>query len=124
MGVWPDAYYTTFNMFNGNTFVGADACAYDRNAMMNGQPATQICFQQGSSVGGLLPSDLDGTAPPPVGSPNYMLFFGTNSLNLFKFHVDFPSPPNSTLTAPPNIPVPPSTPLSTACQPCHPQPPT
>ncbi|HZI58386.1 MAG TPA: hypothetical protein VFF39_16505, partial [Verrucomicrobiae bacterium] len=58
MGVWPDAYYVTFNMFNGTTFafVGADACAYDRNAMLAGQPATQICFQQGSSIGGLLPS--------------------------------------------------------------------
>ncbi len=73
MGVWPDGYYETFNMFNGDTFVGADACAYNRTAMLNGQSATQICFQQGSSVGGLLPSDLDGTTVPPAGSPNYML---------------------------------------------------
>src|SRR5436305_14806358 len=65
MGVWPDAYYITFNMFNGNTFVGSDACAYNRNAMLNGQPATQVCFQQNSSVGGLLPADLDGKTPPP-----------------------------------------------------------
>src|SRR6266496_458110 len=59
MGVWPDAYYETFNMFNGNTFVGADACAYNRTAMLNGQSATQVCFQQSSSVGGLLPSEID-----------------------------------------------------------------
>ena len=51
MGVWPDAYYETFNMFDGDNFVGADACAYNRTAMLNGQPATQICFQQTSSVG-------------------------------------------------------------------------
>ena len=100
MGVWPDAYYETFNMFNGNTFVGADACAYDRNAMLNGTTATQVCFQQGSSVGGLLPSDLDGTTAPPAGSPNYMLYFGTNNLNLYKFHVDFATPSNSTFTGP------------------------
>src|SRR5260370_14148487 len=87
MGVWPDAYYETFNMFNGNTFVGSDACAYDRNAMLNGQSAKQICFQQNSSVGGLLPSDLDGTTPPPAGSPNFLVFFGNNNLSLFKFHV-------------------------------------
>jgi hypothetical protein len=105
MGVWPDGYYITFNMFNGNTFVGADACAYDRNAMLNGQPATQICFQQGSSVGGLLPSDLDGTTAPPAGSPNFLVFFGTNNLNLFKFHVDFATPANSTFTGPTVIPV-------------------
>src|SRR5437762_1999997 len=45
MGVWPDAYYITFNMFNGNTFAGAKACAYDRNAMLAGTTATQQCFQ-------------------------------------------------------------------------------
>src|SRR5712664_2995051 len=100
MGVWPDGYYETFNMFNGNTFVGADVCAYNRTAMLNGQSATQICFQQGSSVGGLLPSDLDGTTAPPAGSPNYMLYFGTNNLNLYKFHVDFTTPSNSTFTGP------------------------
>ena len=111
MGVWPDGYYETFNMFNGNTFVGADACAYNRTAMLNGQSATQICFQQGSSVGGLLPSDLDGTTAPPGGSPNYMLYFGTNNLNLYKFHVDFATPSNSTFTGPTVINVAAFTPL-------------
>src|SRR5438045_836612 len=31
-GVWPDGYYTTFNIFNGNTFGGAKLCAYNRSA--------------------------------------------------------------------------------------------
>jgi hypothetical protein len=105
MGVWSDGYYETFNMFNGNTFVGADACAYNRTAMLAGSAATQVCFQQGSSVGGLLPSDIDGTTAPPAGSPNYMVYFGTNNLNLFKFHVDFNTPSNSTFTGPTVIPV-------------------
>jgi len=101
MGVWPDAYYETFNMFNAsNNFVGSDACAYDRTAMLAGTAATQICFQQGAGVGGLLPSDLDGATPPPTGSPNYLLFFGTNNLNLYKFHVDFTTPANSSFTGP------------------------
>ena len=101
MGVWPDAYYETFNMFdNDELFVGSDACAYDRNAMLAGQAATQVCFQQNSSVGGLLPADLDGTTPPPDGSPNYMLYIGSNALNLYKFHVDFVTPSNSTFTGP------------------------
>jgi hypothetical protein len=100
MGVWSDGYYETFNMFNGNTFVGADACAYNRTAMLAGSAATQVCFQQGSSVGGLLPSDIDGTTAPPAGSPNYMAYFGTNNLNLYKFHVDFNTPSNSTFTGP------------------------
>ncbi len=105
MGVWPDAYYVTFNMFNGNTFVGADACAYDRNAMLSGAAATQVCFQQGSSVGGLLPSDLDGNTAPPAGTPNLLMFFGTNNLNLFKFSVNFATPSSSTFTGPTVIPV-------------------
>ncbi len=107
MGVWPDAYYETFNMFNNTSgaFVGADACAYDRTAMLAGQPATQVCFQQGTSIGGLLPADLDGTTPPPAGSPNFLAFFGANSLNLFKFHVNFATPSASTFTGPTVIPV-------------------
>ena len=101
MSVWPDAYYETFNMFaGGTTFAGADACAYNRAAMMAGTTATQVCFQQSTAVGGLLPSDLDGTTAPPAGSPNYMMYFGTNNLNLFKFHVDFTNPANSTFTGP------------------------
>jgi len=111
MGVWTDAYYETFNMFNGSTFVGADACAYDRNAMLNGRPATQICFQQGSSVSSLLPSDLDGITLPPAGSPNFMLSMGSNALNLFKFHVDFVTPANSTFIGPIVLPVAAFTPL-------------
>ena len=112
MGVWPDAYYETFNMFqNGVQFIGADACAYDRTAMLSGLAATQICFQQNATVGGLLPADVDGTTAPPAGSPNYMLYFGANSLNLFKFHVDFKTPANSTFTGPTVIPVSPFTPL-------------
>ncbi|MBI3474167.1 MAG: hypothetical protein HY010_00405 [Acidobacteria bacterium] len=111
MGVWPDGYYETFNMFNGNTFVGGDVCAYNRAAMLSGSAANQICFQQGSSVGGMLPSDLDGTTAPPAGSPNYVVYFGTNNLNLFKFHADFTTPGNSSFTGPAVIPVAAFTPL-------------
>ncbi|HZD96493.1 MAG TPA: hypothetical protein VE133_19685 [Candidatus Sulfotelmatobacter sp.] len=107
MGVWSDAYYVTFNMFNGttNAFVGADACAYDRTAMLNGQAATQVCFQQGTSVGGLLPADGDGSTAPPAGSPEFLMTFGTNNLNLFKFHVNFATPSASTFTGPTTLPV-------------------
>ena len=123
MGVWPDAYYVTFNIFTPPSFAfsGAEACAYDRNAMLAGLPATQICFQQPNTVGGLLPSDLDGHNPPPAGSPNYMVYFGANVLNLFKFHADFVTPANSTFTGPTVIPVAPFTPLCDGAT-CVPQP--
>src|ERR1700682_402124 len=35
LGVWPDAYYATYNIFaNGTSFVGARACALDRGKML------------------------------------------------------------------------------------------
>jgi hypothetical protein len=105
MGVWPDAYYETFNMFNGNTFAGAKLCAYDRNAMLSGAAAIQQCFQLSTSYGGVLPADLDGSSAPPVGSPNYLMNFGTSKLNLWKFHADWANTANTTLTGPTSIPV-------------------
>ena len=112
IGIWPDAYYFSFNMFDpfSNLFKGADACAMNRNAMLKGAAATMICFQQGTLVFGLLPSDLDGTTPPPAGEPNFFINFGFNSLNLWKFRVDFATPANSTFAGPTNIPVVPFTP--------------
>jgi hypothetical protein len=99
-GVWSDGYYGSFNMFSGNTFVGAKACSFDRTAMLAGAAATSVCFQLSSSFGGLLPSDLDGATAPPAGSPDFFLNFGTNVLNLWKFHADFATPANSTFTGP------------------------
>lgn len=100
LGVWPDAYYFTANMFSGNSFVGARPCAFDRGAMLAGSAATQVCFQESSSIASLLPSDLDGSAAPPAGEPDFYLNFGSNVLNLFKFHVDFTTPSNSTFSGP------------------------
>ncbi|HEX8917119.1 MAG TPA: hypothetical protein VF898_01325, partial [Chloroflexota bacterium] len=106
LGVWPDAYYISYNIFsNGSSFAGAKVCAFDRAAMLAGSTATQQCFQLGTSYGGLLPSDLDGSNPPPAGSPNFFLNFGSNSLNLWKFHVDWANTANTTLVGPVNMPV-------------------
>jgi len=101
MGVWPDAYYISFNNFlNGQSFTGPNACAMDRTAMLAGTAATIQCFQQASSFSTLLPSDMDGTIQPSAGEPGFFLDFGVNKLNLWKFHVDFAHPANSTLTGP------------------------
>ena len=106
MGVWPDGYYITYNIFtNGSTFAGSKVCAFDRTAMLAGTAATQLCFQLSTAYGGLLPSDLDGTTAPPKGSPNFVMNYGANSLNLWKFHVDFATPAKATFTGPTNIPV-------------------
>ncbi len=116
VGVWPDGYYLSFNMFAAGSFnfLGSKVCALDRNTMVatSGTPGPIVCFDTGSSYGGLLPSDLDGAAPPPPGSPNYFvaLSFFSNALQIWKFHVDWASPVNSTFTGPTDLPVAPFTP--------------
>ncbi|PYM54484.1 MAG: hypothetical protein DMD79_24530, partial [Candidatus Rokuibacteriota bacterium] len=114
VGVWPDGYYVSFNAFDasGSFFLGALVCALDRNAMLAGNAATAVCFQNGSSVDSLLPSDLDGSTPPPAGAPNPFVYFVSNALHLYEFHADFASPGNSTFTGPTTIPV---NPFSEAC---------
>lgn len=113
-GVWPDAYYITMNILAGSASVGAEVCALDRTSMLRGAPATAQCFTTGSANTDyvLMPADVDGSTPPPAGSPNYLLSLNTNSLDLFKFHVDWVNPGNSTLAGPLNIPV---TPYTNGC---------
>jgi hypothetical protein len=97
MGVWSDGYYVSYNMFGGLS--GARACAYDRNKMLVGAPtAAEQCFQLSSSFFGLLPSDLDGNTLPPAGRPNYFVGLGLfpNTLDLWRFHVDWSNPNNTT----------------------------
>ena len=100
MSVWPDGYYITYNMFNGNNFVGGEVCGYDRAAMISGGAATQQCFSPVSAMGGSVPSDVDGPTDPPAGSANYVLTFGTNSLLIWKAHIDWNNSALSSLTGP------------------------
>jgi hypothetical protein len=106
VGLWPDAYYFTYNMFPNNTFAGARACAVDRAKLLTGAVATQQCFNTANTIGGLLASDLDGPTPPPTGTPNFLLAVNTTTtLAFFKFHVDFTTPANSTFIGPTSITV-------------------
>jgi hypothetical protein len=131
--VWPDAYYAAFNFYDAPAaFLGV--CAYDRARMLNGQPATQQCFVTPSPLEfGLLPANVDGRIQPPRGEPGFVMKLGRDAnqnfngtLSLFKFHVDWATPANSTLTGPTSIPVaafaPPCFSMN-ASQPCIQQPP-
>jgi hypothetical protein len=108
-GVWPDAYYMTDNQFTGNSFTGAGAFAFDRAKLLVGDPtATFIYFDEFAidpTLGGQLPTDLDGYVTPPVGTPNlFMEFRATefgdplDALRIFAFHADFVTPLSSTFT--------------------------
>jgi Big-like domain-containing protein len=108
IGMWPDGYYVTWNMFpNGAAFTGSEVCAWNRVDMLNGVAAPRyVCFQLSSAFASLLPSDLDGATPPPVGSPNYIMNIdpASGALNIWNFHVDFGQPGNSTFAGPISIP--------------------
>ena len=88
--------------------------------MLAGIPgARQVCFDESTFdpkdangnwvYGGQLPTDLDGigfganfSGTPPAGEPNFFMQFvdsttaGADKLLLFKFHVDWTNPMNST----------------------------
>lgn len=99
-GIWTTGYFFTFNIFNGNTFAGPRLCAFDGAAMRAGAAATQQCFQLANTFGSVLPSDIDGVTAPPAGTDPYFVAFGSNLLNVWRFHVDFTTPTNTTLTGP------------------------
>ena len=106
LGVWPDAYYVTYNLFSGNTFKGAESCAMDRAKMLSGAVATQQCFTTGTSYGGLLPADNAGGTAPPAGEAALHVAIGATASTLaaWKFHVDWNTPANSTFTGPTSLP--------------------
>jgi hypothetical protein len=127
ISVWPDAYYVTWNIFTGSeTFVGPEACAWDRTAMLAGVHAPSfVCFSLNAAYSSLLPSDLDGAALPPAGSPNFVMDIDpvSSTLNLWKFHVDFATPSNSIFAGPTSIAaVAPFVAPCLATQDCIPQP--
>lgn len=99
-GVWPDGYYMSFNRFSGG-YAGPGASAFDRTAMLAGDPnARCITFNPSAADGfaSMLPSDCDGTFPT-IGIPNYFTYIatgGSQHLGIFEFHADWANTANST----------------------------
>ncbi len=102
LGVWPDAYYMSFDMYAGTTFVGPKYCALQRSNMLAGQAAGIQCVQLQSQYFGAIVSDVDGLTPPPAGAPAYFAADDLNylALDIWKFHVDWNDSQNSTLSLP------------------------
>ena len=100
MGVWPDAYYITYNMFrNGASFNGNQVCALERAQMLVGGAARQACASTSTSNASLEPADLEGTTLPPAGEPNLLLNITSTSLNFWRMAVNW-SAGTGTLTGP------------------------
>ncbi len=126
-GVWPDAYY-----MSSYEFPNLGIYAFERDEMLDGDPAAVVEFQIPvlTPVGGMnirntriLPSELDGPAPP-AGSPNF--FFRsiealqdnsnmTDRLEVWEFDVNWGAPASSTFTLVDTL-----TPANFALVPCAP----
>jgi hypothetical protein len=117
-GVWPDGYYMSDNQFSigGASFAGAGLLAFDRAKMLVGDPTAGYVyfdyFPIDPTAGGMLPSDVDGLAPPPPGTPDLFMEFRSvafgdplDALRIYEFHADFATPGNSTLTVRPDLAV-------------------
>ncbi|MEJ2710412.1 MAG: Ig-like domain-containing protein [Anaerolineales bacterium] len=110
-GVWSDGYYMTVNQFTCNMFFcnwgGEGVVAFERDQMLSGQQARMVYFDlynTDPNLAGMLPSDLDGPAPP-AGAPNVFAQFDDDAwgyspdqLQLWQFHVDWANTANSTFT--------------------------
>ncbi len=109
LGVWPDAYYMSMNVFNssGTAYLGVQPFAFDRAKMLAGQPATFVTTGIVSGGGAnppMLSADLDGSTLPPAGAPNSFVMFpasGTYKVYHFSVGTPFGTSPSFTLFASP-----------------------
>ena len=110
-GLWPDGYYMSINQYTCTlaacTWAGQGVAAFPRAAMLAGGAASMIYFDLASAdpnLGGMLPSDLDGPAPP-AGAPNYYAQFDDDAwgyspdqLQIWEFRANWSDPSASTFT--------------------------
>ena len=105
MGIWSDGYYFSANEFSCSSWsncawLGAAVAVMERDAMMQGAPASVQYWSLSSGYGHLLPADVDGDAPPPPGAPG--LYVAANSsyvndgLHFWRASIDWDNPNNST----------------------------
>ncbi|HXK12739.1 MAG TPA: hypothetical protein VMT70_24100 [Vicinamibacteria bacterium] len=108
IGVWPDAYYVSFNEFNAGPglFSQAVAVAVERKAMLAGGAARLVRIGVPGNFG-LQPSHLEGP-PPSAGTPNtYVAQVSVPSgYRVWSFAVDWTNPGASTLTLLPFVQTP------------------
>lgn len=112
IGVWPDGYYMSDQQgffADTTTATSVSAVVFDRANMLNGNAATFQRFALSGRALTLLPSDLDGAAPP-AGTPNFYaravdggLWGGADRIDLFAFSVNWTNAAASTFTALPSV---------------------
>lgn len=90
MGIWGDTYVITYNIFRrGSRFTGNRVCGYERNQMLVGGVARQVCANTSSSNASLLPADVEGNYSPTPGTANPLLSISTTALLSWRFTVNW-----------------------------------
>ena len=115
--IWPDGYYvatsTGDNRISDAVATQKHACVADRAKMLRGQAATEQCVII-ENVNFLNNADVDGKAAPPAGAPNIMMaaggtqldkIFEANTIDAWRFHVDWRDATKTLVTGPEKIPV-------------------
>ena len=137
-GVWPDGYYMSAFLFRAEPkgpYLGPKPFVFDRAKMLVGDRTATVQtpgIVEGPTEQTFLPSDLDGTIPPPLGDPNHFVAFpqeepsplprqaqtasatatstptptATPALiyKIWSFHVDWDHPANSSFTLQTSVP--------------------
>jgi hypothetical protein len=108
MGIWPDGLYMTTNMFDCSgtncsvsPYQEVRAYAFNRSDLESGATLHSIVADLGSATYfSLVPSNLRGAAPP-AGRENLLVSESQTDFKweVWKFHVDWTTPANSTLPA-------------------------
>ena len=112
MSIWPDGLYMSANMFDcltagcgSATYMEARVYGLNIIDLVNGAALRSIVVDTNSvDRFTLLPSNFRGTAPP-VGRPNFVVGESQTAFawEVFKFHVDYVTPANSTFTGPTSV---------------------
>jgi hypothetical protein len=109
--IWTDGYYLPTS--TGDHIIQKHACIAERNEMLKGNPARELCFII-DGVNFLNNADIDGMQLPPDGEPNIMLATGGSQLNgitsdngiyVWKIKPDWDEPESSLLEGPQKIEV-------------------
>jgi hypothetical protein len=109
--VWPDGYYVPTS--TGDTIIEKHACVVEREKMLLGQPARELCIII-PDVNFLNNADLDGLEVPAPGTPNPMLAtggsqltgkLGDDKIQLWNFFVDWDNISNTRVEGPMDLKV-------------------
>jgi hypothetical protein len=105
LGVWPDGYYTSYNVFQGSPAganSGAKLCASDRTAMLAGTAVSTVCSPAAFFAGGaaFLPGDMDGSTMPVTSAQGniFMRQSTAPALRMIKLKPDSVTAANTTLS--------------------------